>query len=300
MTIDFRRTTHLFNNLAKSNMNRMQTKLFKLSEQVEVGKITSYQDMAGKVQIDSLLSMKDLQVSLNSKIKNNELLGTKLQEMDRVLRGMLEDVMRDSLKLSMEANNPGITQYLPVQALAESQLSKIEALLNSSFGGQKLFAGSKTNINQAVSGIVTTTNIVNNIPTANYYNGDEVVLTDSISTTQNIAYGIKASDAAFQNFIAAHHYMIAGDQVNASSYLQIAKDQLSDLLIQVGVQSKSIEDQVYIDEKATLLLMEHISDAEDVDITLVFPQITLLETQLRAAFMLTNRLSELSLVNYLK
>ncbi|MDF3047082.1 MAG: flgL [Candidatus Midichloriaceae bacterium] len=300
MTIDFRRTTHLFNSLAKSNMSDVQEKLFKLSEQVEVGKITSYQDLSSKIPIDNLLSMKDVQISLNGKIKNNELLDTKLREIDRVLRSMLEDVMRDSQKLSMEANNPGIIQYLPVQALAESQLSKIQSLLNSSFDGQKLFAGAKTNVSLTVSDIVHNTNIVNNVPTANYYNGDEVVLTDSISTTENIAYGIKASDPAFQNFIAAHHFMIIGDYINASSYLQIAKDQLSDLLIQVGVQSKSIEDQIHIDEKATLLLMKNISDAEDVDITLVFPQITQLESQLRAAFMLTNRLSELSLVNYLK
>lgn len=301
MPVSFRTTTSFFNDKAKSTMSETQDKIGKLSQQITTGKYTdSYQDFADKLSIDNFISLKDTKSMLDSKIRNNNVLNSKMSEMERVVRYTFETVVKDSLKLCMEMNNPATSNSIPVVALAKSQLSKIQSVLNTSFNGQKLFAGSKTDIQDVVGDIVNISNVIVGVTTANYYNGDQTILAENISSTQKLAYGITASDPAFQNLIAAHHYLIAGNNSAATTVLQQAKTGIADLLTQLGANNKSIDNQIDIDSDAVISLSTAISEIEDVDVTMLIPEITALELQLRASFMLTNRLSDLSLVNYLK
>ncbi len=304
MAINFRTTTCFFNDKAKSTMNEAQGKIFKLSQQIETGKYTdSYLDFADKLSVSSFLNLKDTKCILETKIRNNNILNLKLNEMERVIRYMIEDVINGSLKICMQMNNPTVAGTLPVEVLAKEQLSKIQGLLNTSFNGQKLFAGAKTNVQEVVGDIVNISN-VNNMDlcdiSANYYNGSQAKCNENISSTQQLVYGITADDPAFKGLIAAHHLMISGNSNEALNLLQQTKVSAANLLMKIGNNGNSVKNQIEIDTQALLSIDANICEIEDVDITEIMPQITALEAQLKASFMLTNRLAELSLVNYLK
>jgi flagellin-like hook-associated protein FlgL len=128
-------------------------------------------------------------------------------------------------------------------ATAIETISKsVEAMLNYSNGSGFLFGGSKTNI-QPVQNATDSTNIVNGVPSSNYFHGDDVIRAAQVSKYQNVSYGITADHRAFVQFFAAVHMAIQADHngdddalLQAKAYIETAISELASLgEVNVGV-----------------------------------------------------------------
>lgn len=301
MASDLRTTFSSLNDSARKSMRAAHSNITTLSKQITSGKFAdNYTDLLEKSTVESLLSIKELQSTINSKMRSNRLLSAKVNEIEKTVRTLTETVVKDSLVLCLKAKDPASGNSLDIDSLAKNQLNFIKGILNTSFNGQKLFAGSKVSVQDVISDITVTSNIVAGKVTANYYNGDNTPFTENISKTQKLTYGITADEPAFASLIAAHHYMMAGNFDTAMDQLNLAKEGLGDLVTQVGENSKVIYNYTVNDEGTLIRLSEAISNIEDVDVAELMPKLTEMEVQLRASFMITTRLGDLSLVNYLK
>lgn len=290
------------NDQARSSVAKAQYNITKLSKMITSGKDASnYLEISQKgAYVDDHVSSKGLQSFYDGKLKNNRLLKNKLSEMESVLRSLNENVLRDSLKLCMDAKNPAIASSLDSVSLAKQQLESIKGHLNAGFNGHKLFSGSKLNIENVVGDIANTSNIIGGSITANFYNGDSYIASDSISSSQTLSYGITADNSAISKFIAAHHYMISGDFDNAVNLFSEVKTEMGNIIAELGQNSKAIRDQIVSDENHVLRLNEMISSVEDADIADLMSQMKQQEVQLTASFQLAVRISDLSIVNYLR
>lgn len=299
--VTVRTSTSYVSDIAQRTMMSAKGDIATLSKQITTGKYSdSYLELGANTSIESLLSGKAVKEELSAKVKNNSLMQNKMAEMERVVRSLGETIVKDSLKICMDANNPAIANTVPSASMAKQQLESIRGYLNASFNGEKIFAGSKTSVTDVVGDIVNNTNIVAGQETANYYNGDSQIRTEKISRTQDMAYGITADDSAIQRLIAAHHHIINGRADIAVDMLNQVKTELGAMVTILGEQSKAVSNQVEQDNKSMLKLDEAIGAAEDVDITDLLPKLSALEVQLKASFLLTSRVSELSLLHYLR
>ena len=300
MANEIRSTNSFLNDQVKYSMGSNYAKIARLSDKVTSGKnARNYADLVGSTSIEGYVSNKEVKQSLDSKILNNTNLVHKLSEIDRVERSML-DVVTDSLRLCQKARDPGVAGAVDIVGLTQNQLRKIELLLNSSFQGQKLFAGGKTDVAETVNDLTSNSNIVVGVITPNYYNGDDYILKYAISRDRVLEYGVNANNPIFQNFIAAHNYLINGDTDNALNLLQQAKVDLGTLIIDNGSNSLAVEEQIETDKNSASALFEAIVNTEDTDILQAMTEMANLETQLKASFQLTTKISELSLTNYLR
>lgn len=300
MAVNFKSSDNLINEHIKTSMSENHSKILNLADKVSSGKVAKrYSDYVGTTSIEGLLSSKDIENTLQSKIVNNTTLNYKLNEIDRVHRSLI-NVLSDSLILCQRAGDPSVNQDLDIAGLARNQLEQIKLLLDSSFEGQKLFAGGKTDVATTIGDIANITNIVDGVITANYYEGDDYVQSSLIAKNRNLEYGINASNQAFQNFIAAHNYLISGDNDSARTLLWQSEKDIGSLLIDNGTNSLVVEEQIELDKNTVTALQEQISNIEDTDILESMTDMAKLEVQLKASFMLTNRIADLSLVNFLR
>ena len=301
MEIDTRTSFNYINQKALSSMQSSKSNITTLAKQITSGKYAdNYTDLVEKTPVESLLNMKQLKSSLDVRNSGNKLLTGKVREIESALRHLSEDIVKDSTALCMRAKDPATGSSLDILSLSRNKLEQIRGVLNSSFNGEKLFAGSKIKVGDVVGDIALFTNIVSGNVTANYYNGDTDKFSAKISETQTLQYGITGDDPAFANLIAAHHYMINNDFDNAITSLNTAKQELGDLVTKIGESSKTISQQISNDDANLLRLSESVTQIEDVDVTELMPQLAMLEVQLKASFMLTTQLSDLSLVNFLR
>jgi flagellar hook-associated protein 3 FlgL len=301
MKIDARTSFNYINQKALSSMQSSKSSITTLAKQITSGKYAdTYTDLVEKTPVESLLNMKQIHTSLDLRNKSNKLLSGKVSEIENALRHLSEDIIKDSTTLCMHAKDPATGPSLDILSLSRNKLEQIRGVLNASFNGEKLFAGSKIKVTDVVGDIALFSNIVSGKITANYYNGDTDKFSAKISDTHTLQYGVTADNPAFTNLIAAHHYMINNDFDNAITALHTAKQDLGDLVAKIGEHSKAISQQVSNDDSNLLRLSESVTNIEDVDVTELMPQLAMLEVQLKASFMLTTQLSDLSLVNFLR
>ncbi len=300
MDTEFRTTNNFVASKLSSSISTNQGKLSKISNQISSGQIAdNYTDIVGLTSIEGFLDNKFSESVLESKIRNNTMLLSKLGETERVLNSFSDLTMR-SLKLLYQMRDPTAAPSINSEPLVKNMLDEIKVLLNASFQGQKLFAGFATGIANVVGDIVNNTNIIASVPTANYYLGDYGVSKELISGDRNISYSITAADQAFQNLIAAHHLMLSGDTSRALDIINIAKVEIGGLVTMTGTHNIAVQNQIGIDNAKLQQLKLEISEVEDVDIMKKYMELLYLQNQLKASFSIANQLKDMSLVNYIR
>jgi flagellin-like hook-associated protein FlgL len=300
MNIEFRAVNTFVSQKLKESIVQNNAKLAKVSNQISSGQIAdNYTDIVGITSIEGFLNNKFQVATLDSKIRNNKDLIAKFNETERVLNSFT-DLTRRSLKLLYQMRDPTVGDSLQAEPLIKTLLDEIKVLLNSSFQGQKIFAGFATGLSDVVGDIANVSNIVASMPSANYYLGDYGKLNNQISNERSVAYGVTAADIAFQNLIGAHHFMLDGDTSRALDTLNDAKKQIGSLITMIGVYDNAVSSQISIDEAKMGQLNLAISEVEDIDVVQKYLELTYLQTHLKASFSVANQLKDMSLVNYLR
>lgn len=300
MSTTMRAINNFINQTALDSMAQNRAKLATISDQISKGEIAEiYTDLVGVSSVEGLLSNKEMLGEVESKLRNNKDLASKLTEMETVLNSFSEMIVR-SKNLCYRMMDPTSSASLDGKGLTKTLLGEIKFLLNTSYQGEKLFAGGKTDVTDVVGDIENTSNIIAAVPSANYYNGDGVKLSYKISQDKTLEYGITADDPVFQTFIAAHHYMLSGTFNLAVDMLNQTKTELGFLIAKLGTNSAAVSDQIDIYDAQHTSLMVDIANVEETDIMEKMMELSAIQLQLQASFSVVSKLSNLSLVNYLR
>jgi flagellar hook-associated protein 3 FlgL len=299
MDIEFRTVNSFINQRTKSSISQNQAKLAHVSNQLNSGQTAdNYTDIVGTTSIEGFLHNKFQLSSLNSMLPNNKNLIAKFNEIERILSSF-SDLTKRSLTLLYQTRDPSTQGSLDSAPLVKNLLDEIKVLLNSSFQGQKLFAGLSTGVSNVVGDITNVSNVIASMPSANYYLGSYGTLSNDVGDQRTIEYGINAANPAFQNLIAAHHFMLDGDTTRALDVLNEAKTQIGGLTTIVGTHNQAVSNQIAIDEAVISQLRMQISEVEDTDLLPKYMELARLQTQLKASFSIAKQLKDLSLVNYI-
>ncbi len=200
---------------------------------------------------------------------------------------------------------------VPLEEFAATFLAEAESLLNTQHEDRYLFAGAQTN-NPAVD-----LNDVAYTPQAglpgiftadfNYYQGDTLQLAVRSDETFETVYGITADEPAFEEMLRALAYMdYAGANLDdtvleeAYSLMKSAVDGLSDIRGRIGASTKVLEAAMDGHEDYLTYTTNLVSTLEDVDVAEATTRLAQDEVQLQGSYLSLSRISELSLLNYLR
>ena len=200
---------------------------------------------------------------------------------------------------------------VPLQEFASTFLAELESLLNTQHEDRYLFAGSLTN-SPAVDlsdPAYTPQAGLPGVFTADfdYYQGDTLQLSVRSAETFETTYGITADEPAFEEMLRALSYMdyAGANQDNtvlqqAYTMMKSAVDGLSDIRGRIGASTKVLEAAKAGHEDYLTYATNLVSTLEDVDVAEATTKLSQDEVQLKASYLSLSRLSDLSLLNYLR
>ncbi len=200
---------------------------------------------------------------------------------------------------------------VPLQEFAATFLAEAESLLNTQHEDRYLFAGSQTN-NPAVDlsdAAYTPQAGLPGLFTADfdYFQGDTLQLAVRTDETFETTYGITADEPAFEEMLRALSYMdYAGANLDvtvleqAYTMMKSAVDGLSDIRGRIGASSKVLEAAHSGHDDYLTYSTNLVSTLEDVDVAEATTRLAQDEVQLKASYLSLSRISDLSLLNYLR
>ncbi|GAB4224262.1 MAG: flagellin [Kiloniellaceae bacterium] len=200
---------------------------------------------------------------------------------------------------------------VPLEEFAATFLAEAESLLNTQHEDRYLFAGSQTN-NPAVDLTDVAYTPQAGLPgvfTADfdYYQGDTLQLAVRADETYETTYGITADEPAFEEMLRALSYMdYAGANLDvavleqAYTMMKSAVDGLSDIRGRIGASSKVLEAARSGHDDYLTYSTNLVSTLEDVDVAEATTRLAQDEVQLKGSYLSLSRISELSLLSYLR
>jgi len=200
---------------------------------------------------------------------------------------------------------------VPLEEFAATFLAEAESLLNTQHEDRYLFAGSQTN-NRAVDLTDVAYTPQAGLPgvfTADfdYYQGDTLQLAVRADETYETTYGITADEPAFEEMLRALSYMdYAGANLDvavleqAYTMMKSAVDGLSDIRGRIGASSKVLEAARSGHDDYLTYSTNLVSTLEDVDVAEATTRLAQDEVQLKGSYLSLSRISELSLLSYLR
>jgi flagellar hook-associated protein 3 FlgL len=273
-------------------------------QQISSGLMAStYSDLDGQGSIASVISFDDVLTKASRYDSTINIVLGRIQSTELAITNIISiySDMRDKLTIRLSAAGPAsrITQS------ATSALGMLQDNLNVQYERRYIFSGSRIN-KPAVGNIVTTSNILNNVPSLNYYQGDNVSLQAQISDTLNVAYAVNANDDSFKFGIAAMNKIIASDVANdnaglleAATWLQTAMDNLISLQAEVHSNLNMVQAVQDTNSQTTLFFTELKNSLVATDIPTAVVKMESDYTILKASYMTYNKIMGLSLANYM-
>jgi len=292
--------------LVNRSVKSVNGELSRITKQITSGKrADTFLGISDKVSTEEFVSVKNAVNTISARSRNNALLVNKLNEYEGSVSN-LQDIASKTKLLIQQAKDPVSGSSVDVVGLAKNLLSEAKSYLNTQFNGQYIFAGSKVDI-APIDDIEDNSSIILDAPSANYYNGDEIVANSRISEATFIEYGIKASDPSFQELIGSLHQVIdartSGDSSkydDAITWAEQSSKGLSMMLSKVGSSMEAVESHLKIDEQTALRLKDLISEIEDTDTPAAMAELMAVQAQMQAAYMLLARINSSSLADYMK
>jgi flagellar hook-associated protein 3 FlgL len=281
-----------------------QTNLVKLQSQITSGKqATTFFELQASRQIDNVMSIESQMGNINDSLISNSLIVDRLSMMDQAFSELIE--LMTLTKSQLITRRSSIGSVMNFSQIAKSSLSAVKYILNTEFEGRYLFSGSRTTT-MPVGDIENITNVINQAPTANYYNGDDTVLSANITSTININYGIKANDPAFQNLIACLNTVLVGEKTGddaefgtALEYLDKAYDQVIELRSQNGNFASTVLNVNNQYTNTLLYTKQTLARLTDTDLPSATASLYSQDAILRASYATLSRLTSTSLNDYL-
>ena len=290
----------LFESIAVS-----QRKLGEVQQQMATGKKASDFASLGietmrNLSARTLLARQEAQAAVGNRI------GTTLSIMDSQMDGMAEslDKLRNGL---LRAVGTGRADGL--QEVVEEAFQRFRTGLNSDVAGQYLFAGSQT---QTAPFAPPTLAACAGLPTASAFRNDAVTAEARVADGLDVTYGTTASAIGSELFGAFRTLAEAGTIGLTPTPAQLtaiseAVSQLNDGLKTLraahsenGRRQAQVESLTERASERTLILEKLVARNEDADMAEVASQLVQRQTSLEASYTLFSRLSNLSLINFMR
>ena len=187
-----------------------------------------------------------------------------------------------------------------IQHLLEQAVSD----LNVDFAGRYLFSGTKTEtapvvLDPAFAGFGG--------PDDTYYQGDAVALSVRADAEREVAYGMTADRAGFEELIGALRTALAGDAADDRALLESALDlvnnalpKVADYRSELGAGQAALERINLGHGDAEVYLERQISDIENVDLTEAITRMSQDQMVIESAMATIARLNQVTLADYLR
>ena len=240
-------------------------------------------------------------------VENNQSVERRLQTMETNI-SQIFDVMTGYKTLLVDALNAQNSAVLNMTVRAQEMLNQISSLLNVAEDGRFLFAGSMTNVEPVdLTGLPATYVI----PTANgassgYYQGNSQVLSVRAGDNFDVNYGIAADALGFEQAIRALDVVVKGvptDPTTLNHALAVASDALNNVAnirTQIGAVATTLDEVNRKHDEFMLFTEQTIGQIENVDIAEAISLMNVATVTLEASFMTLARLSQLTLLNFLR
>ncbi|HFD17138.1 MAG TPA: hypothetical protein ENJ38_12660 [Rhodospirillales bacterium] len=260
----------------------------------------SFDGMAAEVP--RLLSTRFDRTRNDAHIRQNEHVIDRMQAMDGALES-LGRIAERARSLLVQRLNDGIGEDVPLDTELESMLREVEARLNTRLDGRYLFAGSRTDTRPVTIPDPPPTTADSSL----YYAGDDLELEVAAEEGVELAYGIPASDSAFEWLVGALGLARQGHLANDTDDLETALDnitiaieRLADLRGELGAKRDRLETIVEVQKADKVYFDEMVSDIEDTDLSAALSRLAQDRTALEASYLAVSRLSQLSIADYLR
>lgn len=298
-----------YSRLLLGDVSTKQNDIGKLTRQISSGyKQEKYRELAAEGNTELVISLKTkIQEASTFKSVSNSVinrLNVGAQSVDQLV-----DIAEEYASLLAKKRGP-VGDELPFSAEVQSLLQEVQTALNVTFEGLYLFSGSKTSTAPVTDSVITTSNLSgDNEPNANYYAGDEYVATVQTSRSQNISYGVTASNQAFQDLIGALHAGLEADGLSGQQQTQLLEDATQllndaiDGLVAVNANikgnAKRLQNLNDTYDSTILLLERQLQNITATDIVEASAKLSENEATLEAALYAFSILNRSSLVDYL-
>ncbi len=290
-------------NQAISDFKKIQTNLFEKQAKVGAESLAdTFAELGNKINIvENFRFSSERSSKFMSSIDDvTRKLDTTYKSVDEMINTLID--FKSTLSLESSTSNSSVTN---LTAAANAALDKIAGALNSKDGANYLFAGSNSNV-EPVDDLKFNSNVVGGEITANYYNGDDLVLSVDASSSLTINYGVTANNPAFQKMIGAIN-MARSQEANGQSanyeaagkYVDEALQELISLRADMGNNTKALEQMRDFHAKAKDSFDEKLSEANSPDIVQLTIETTQLQASLQASFQIFSRISSLALSNFI-
>jgi flagellar hook-associated protein 3 FlgL len=219
------------------------------------------------------------------------------------------ELMTEYKTLIIDGLNASNADDLDLGNRATQILNQVTSLLNVEEDGRHLFSGTRTDT-QPVSLTALPTSYT--IPTldgasSNYFRGDNGKFTIRADDNFDLQYNIDAGERGFERAIRALDIMVkaplTSDRTTMNHVLGVisnAIDDLADLRTGIGGTRKTL-DEVNVRHRDFILFTEQsISEIQNVDIAETVTRMTHAQITLEASFMTIARLSQVTLLNFLR
>ena len=288
-----------------ASMNSIQQRMQKSTYQTTSGQLAqTFKDLSQITPVENVLSLNNEFDKLNSYNSNNSMIVNRLTTMDNALGEIINVVgeiisdttaKRSALGKDISLTSNAKEKYFPI----------ITTNLNLNFENRYLFSGSKTDV-KPVNDLTTSSNIINNVVTSNYYQGNSDILSAQVSDSLNISYGVTANNDVFMELIATINNLISSETNEDGSLLGDAFDQLNISLQDLTQMRANIDNNISSIEANNNTNLASIEYLNDTIANLTHTNLPEAMTQfnsdyaaLTASYMIYGKLSSLSLANYL-
>ncbi len=286
--------------------SRSSDDLSDVSIQIATG--NKYQDFKGFASAgatESYLSLRSEIDDRDTYIGTNVIVSARVRTMESSVE-QLQDIAAGFIQVVVQRINGATGTDVPLTSEALSNLDRIQGILNIRSNGIYLFAGTATNT-APVSNITSSNINGQGESVSSYYDASDTKPTVKASSSQNIEYGILASDEAFQELIGAIHLAISGDAADdytilgkAMTMMNSAVDKLATVRATAITSRNAIEDETLTHRSVKLLIFENLTNIADTDIVEATTIAKELEAQITADYMIYNILIKLQLSSFIR
>ncbi len=251
-----------------------------------------------------LVSLEASQARIKQFVSNNTIISDRLERMDSSISNIF-DALTELRKTLIQATSDSSSGAVHLTEIADNLLSTVTGQLNAKENGRFLFAGSMTTTQPVTVPVPDPTTF--GVPEANYYNGDQTALTARVDEATTITYGMTGDRAGFQDAISALKAAIQAGTTGDRGLMETALARTNSALQTIAGYRAEIGSDLQTIDRANsnnndfLTFIEgSITDIESVDIPETVARMSADQTVLQASFLTLARITNLSLLNFLR
>jgi len=289
--------------LTLSNVRATQERLQEAQIQISTGqKSRSYAGIFKDAT--RLVSLEASQARIKQFVENNTIISDRLERTDGAVSNIF-DALTELRKTLIQATSDSSSGEVRLTEIANNLLSSVTGQLNTKENGRFLFAGSMTTTQPVTVPVPDPTTF--GVPEANYYNGDSVALSARIDEATTITYGVTGDRAGFQDAIAALKAAIQAGTTNDRGLMETALTLTNSALqtvagyrAEIGSDLQTIDRANSNNNDLLTFLEGSITDIESVDVPETVAKMSTDQTVLQASFLTLARITNLTLLDFLR